>query len=61
MKSRYYFRITNDWWMISLNKPAYIDLDLLSFHWEDNIKFISILGFSFILERGTYAPVRKKK
>lgn len=60
MKSKWYFRISNDW-DFDLNKPAFINVDLLSFHWETDSKFICILGIAFILERGTYAPVRKKK
>ena len=60
MKSKWYFKVTNDW-DFDLQKPAFIDVDLLSFHWETDFKFICILGFSFILERGIYSPVRKKK
>ncbi len=60
MKSRYYFKVTNDW-DFDLQRPAFVDVDLLSFHWETDLKFICILGFSFILERETYAPARKKK
>ena len=59
MKSKWYFRVSNDW-DFDLERPAFIDVDLLSFHCENDLKFICILGFSLIWERRRYAPVRNK-
>ncbi len=60
MKSKWYFRVTNDWY-IDFRKPVLINIELLSFHWEDHSIWFTILGISLIWERGTYAPVRKNK
>ena len=60
MKSKWYFRVSNDW-DFDLQRPVFIDVDLLSFHWESDLKFICILGFSLILERRRYVPVRSNK
>lgn len=60
MKSKWYFRISNDW-DFDLQRPAFIDVDLLSFHSEIDLKFICILGFSLIWERRRYVHVRTKK
>ncbi len=60
MKSKWYFRVSNDWWFTT-RTPVLINIELLSFHYENHSMWFTILGFSFIWERGTYVPVRKKK
>ncbi len=60
MKSKYYFRcgFDNDF---HFKYPQLFNFEFLSFHWEDHSKWITILGFSFIWERSTYAFVRRNK
>ena len=59
MKEKLYFRMgfDNDFYF---DKPRLINFEFLSFHWEDHSRWITILGFSFIWEKGAFQTVRKK-
>jgi len=47
MKNKYSFRITNDWNF----RCGLVDINLLGVHLEVNVKWITILGFSFVWEK----------
>jgi len=47
MKKKWHFRIHNDW---VFEYPSMVNIELLTFHWENAYRWISLLGFSFILE-----------
>ena len=51
------FRLTSDW---TDNPEGFINIDLLSFHWEDHTRWISILGIGFIWDICWLGKVKKK-
>ncbi len=59
MKNKYHFRISFGY-DFDLDYPPMINIEFLSFHWEDHTKWITILGISFIWEKPLFETVRKK-